>query len=615
MPVASPHRPEPPRTIATRWLVAWALWLTVAACAHGVEVLPDSEGPRASFADVERGVRLDDEQPSGIWSDRWITPSAYAHYIQARIHQESERPDLALENIRLALAFDPDSAHLYAVLAELRLADDDLPGAEAALADAFQHDPDSPWGHFIQARIHQKREDWPAAAASAARAIELDPTSSEAYFDLARLRIQLEDVPGAIQTVEAIIARWPLDPRAHILLGKLAEDAGDLDRAAEAYQEVIDLRPRSTTGYTRLADVRIRQERLQDAWDTFVECTDACVHAPSCWFRRVRVAQARASTRTAPALAPEVLAELDLMAEALASDPEQASVIASRLLAIDDEPLLLAFVQACARRRPNLTELYHYLGLLYQRLDRDRDAVAAFRRVPLQSRFAMESRAKLAITLSELGRHREAVAAIDDAITHEPELVELWSLKGALLERAGRLDLAVHALERAAQLVPDRPELLYRLAAVAWKRRDGKTTVGALERVIELSPRDPTALNFLGSVLAETGDDLARAERLVRQALDIEANDALFIDSLGSIQLRMGRTAEAVETLRTAAELLPTEPSILEHLGDAYAADGQHEMAVTSYQDALQLVRDRGGRAQLQRKLRKLGGRATASRP
>jgi len=606
---------RPPQRFPWRRLTRLFLPLTLAACAHA-EPIPTPPA-HASLADVERGVHILDDQPSGIWSDRWVTPSAYAHYLEARIHQQNERLDLALENVRLALAFDPDSPVLYTFLAELRLADDDLPGARAALAEALEHDADSPGAHLIRARIAEKDEDWLGAAKDAEHAIALDPSLNEAYFELASLRIRLGDLTGAMTIVQAAIARWPFDPRAHILLGNLAEETGDLDRAADAYQEVIDLRPRSNTGYTRLADVRIRQERLEDAFDVFVECTDACVNAPGCWFRRVRLARARAAPTGSPATLDRAVAqEIATMADALASDPEQAAVIASRFLAIDDEPLLLAFVQHSARKRANLVELNHYLGLLYQRLDRDKDAIAAFKRVPHQSRFYLESRVKLAITLSELGRHREAVAAIDAAIVHEPEVVELWSMKGALLERAGRLDLAVPALGRAAGLAPERVELSYRLAVVAWKRRDAAVTIDALNRVIELSPRDAIALNFLGFVLAELGRDLDRAERLVRRALELHVgNKGSYIDTLGWIQFRLGRRAEAIETLTAAVELLPTEPGVLEHLGDVYLADGQPEPASSPYLRALELTREPAAQARLRRKLRKLGRRRPGPRP
>jgi len=46
--------------------------------------------------------------------------------------------------------------------------------------------------------------------------------------------------------------------------------------------------------------------------------------------------------------------------------------------------------------------------------------------------------------------------------------------------------------------------------------------------------------------------------------------DGYIIDSLGWVQYRLGKLADAVKNLERAVELRPEDPTINDHLGDAY---------------------------------------------
>ena len=86
----------------------------------------------------------------------------------------------------------------------------------------------------------------------------------------------------------------------------------------------------------------------------------------------------------------------------------------------------------------------------------------------------------------------------------------------------------------------------------------------------ELSGGNAVVLNFLGYSLADRGEELDRAEDLIRRAVDQNPTSGAFVDSLGWVLYRKGRFHEAVEQLELATKLLPYDPIVVDHLGDAY---------------------------------------------
>jgi tetratricopeptide (TPR) repeat protein len=110
---------------------------------------------------------------------------------------------------------------------------------------------------------------------------------------------------------------------------------------------------------------------------------------------------------------------------------------------------------------------------------------------------------------------------------------------------------------------------------------------------------------------------LDEAEKLVRRALELKPRSGHILDSLGWVLFRRGEARRAVELLEQADALSGPDPTVLEHLGDAYRATARPLDAAQAYRRALgtsaddELPSERGKRRNsLERKLRELGGRA-----
>lgn len=88
------------------------------------------------------------------------------------------------------------------------------------------------------------------------------------------------------------------------------------------------------------------------------------------------------------------------------------------------------------------------------------------------------------------------------------------------------------------------------------------------DRGLEAAPEDHVLANAVAYSLAEAGVELERAEDLVRQALRMAPDNADYLDTLGWVLCRQGRTEEGIEALEAAKAVASREiPEIEEHLG------------------------------------------------
>jgi tetratricopeptide (TPR) repeat protein len=102
------------------------------------------------------------------------------------------------------------------------------------------------------------------------------------------------------------------------------------------------------------------------------------------------------------------------------------------------------------------------------------------------------------------------------------------------------------------------------------------------------------------------GVRLEEAENLIIRALKIEPNDGFYIDSLGWVYYQKGDYVRAVEQLERAAELTVNDPTIIEHLGDAYQKVGKRDQALQRYRESLKHSKENDQLKRIQEKIRLL---------
>jgi tetratricopeptide (TPR) repeat protein len=152
---------------------------------------------------------------------------------------------------------------------------------------------------------------------------------------------------------------------------------------------------------------------------------------------------------------------------------------------------------------------------------------------------------------------------------------KIWQLRGRFADQAGQWSQAISFFEEAAKQ--------FETANLPYKQAN--------------------ALHAIGSILDDQGQ-LENAKPYYKQvvALDAQHGDAKAqlrsLNDLGSLHLRLGETAPAIETLQRASQIAQSndfpalvQSDILSNLGAAYRQNRQYEPAIQSYQQSLQTAK------------------------
>jgi Flp pilus assembly protein TadD len=197
--------------------------------------------------------------------------------------------------------------------------------------------------------------------------------------------------------------------------------------------------------------------------------------------------------------------------------------------------------------------------------------------------------------------------------TERPDRTDALIALGTLLRRAERYAPAAEAYDRAVQRVAQITRghwwLLYQRGIAYERSQQWPKAEADFLKALELFPDQPDVLNYLAYSWTEQGANLERAEEMLLRAVQISAqrgdNSGHIIDSLAWVYYRTGRFALAVEKLEEAIRLLPLDPTLLDHLGDAYWMVGRREEARFQWQRALRNNPEVDRRPQIERKLQR----------
>jgi membrane associated rhomboid family serine protease len=121
---------------------------------------------------------------------------------------------------------------------------------------------------------------------------------------------------------------------------------------------------------------------------------------------------------------------------------------------------------------------------------------------------------------------------------------------------------------------------LFLIAGHHLAQDDHAAALPVLERLLKLESGDPDVQNALAYCLALAGEDLPRAERLVRAALEQRPSLPSYIDTLGWVECRQGRASEGQATLLRAISLGGWNAEIVGHVAACPAAAAPHAEAM-----------------------------------
>jgi Tfp pilus assembly protein PilF len=165
--------------------------------------------------------------------------------------------------------------------------------------------------------------------------------------------------------------------------------------------------------------------------------------------------------------------------------------------------------------------------------------------------------------LNTLAQAYEAVgqtARVDSlyraAIARQPALATVRVNYGRFLERRGQLDAARAQYQSAAQEQPWLAAAHYNLGTLLLRQGDAQAAEQALQQAAALEPADAQTRGNLGLLYAQRGD-LSRAQAQFEAGVAGEPNSSVALGNLGTFYLNQNEPARAEPLLLRAVERQP----------------------------------------------------------
>jgi tetratricopeptide (TPR) repeat protein len=547
-------------------------------------------------------------------SDDYSSASAYAHFLRARLLSLQGEHARAVEQLRLALASDPGRPELVLALAEAQSRSGAPARAEATVRGLLERRPDHVPALLFLGRLLYETDRPQRAREVLERVRKLAPQEQEPYLLLAEMALEAGHPEEATRTVQAL-ADVNRDTTGLKRLGMALLDRGEPEPARGLLEKTVQIDPGDAEAHGALGEALEALGRPAEADAAYSRALERDPDAREVLLRAGRLAL-RAGAE------PRARAYLDRLAS-LDAGPEQSLRIALTWLAAG-KPAPAVRVLEQARASSDDPRLFLALGLVEGKVGRWADAARAYGQVPPGAPGWKDAVVQRGLALARAGDRAGAEKATAEALRQAPGDVNLEAGHAAVLEaigdpgraeqflkgrirasgstelvtalaqifsRTGAHADAVSVLNEALKAHPRDEDLLYTLGAVLERSGATAEAIARMRELLEVNPRNAAAMNFIGYTLADRGEQLEEAERLVRRALAIHPDSGAYLDSLGWVQFRRGDVARAAGTLERAAELEPDEPTILEHLGDAYGGASRRDDAAGAYRRALAAIR------------------------
>ena len=311
--------------------------------------------------------------------------------------------------------------------------------------------------------------------------------------------------------------------------------------------------------------------------------------------------------------------------QALDSDPDSSDALAAALLAGIDQPVQIAdrFAQALDSDLGSALLAFRFwrqsFASGYAALPEDYS--------PWLGAEPEQARLRASSFMIEHRQPARALAELGEIDFHSPQFEYALAVRVEALRQLEREDDIDRLFEQAlAEIPPAHIILVARPAARRIEDRSGSqaaldylaaiqtpqpvdrlieltavyaTRAGQIERaerllrdLVERNPDDANALNSLGYLFADHNFNLEEGERLLKRALELMPESPEIIDSYGWVLFRLGRLEQALLLLKRSEGIfhatnraVPGE--VVAHIGEVYWAMGMRARAIAEWRRGL----------------------------
>ena len=578
-------------------------------------------------------------------------PQAVTHFLRARFAEATGQRDQAISELRAAVQYDSTSATLYSALARNLNAVRRFQDAVKPARRAVQIDPENVQNRWLYYHALSQGRDTTAAVDQLNTIVRLAPRDMSAYNQLLQIYSARGQHSKVITVLDSIVAIPGQGTREKLFAAENYHRLRAFDKAEQIYRDILEEDPNNddllfqlgitqlSRGDTLSAEQYFRQIiALQDysvnkqtvpVWVQLVHIYTHTDHLN----RLLEEPDPRLVNRLGNVLLRMVRGRHDHdekmlfadMAERVLNHQLQTNPENQTLLGTKARLLLDANRTAEARKtyrhansQGEKTEYHLGIARSYRIEENWASAQQILENLHRDTRPESEYYDQIAFDLARVYlRQNEITSARDiyqQAVDARPEHTGFrYELaRTYLFDR--NWEKAIPLLEPLVADTEDNPEflehVLFDLGRSLERAGQFDGAVAIFQRLLALDQDHAEASNYLGYMLAERGERLTEAKKLIERALKIDPENGAYLDSLGWVYYQLKQYENAARWLDRALAveeetLRQTDPNspivdglrenlavIHEHAGDAAQKMGDLSRASHHYERAIEFDPD-----------------------
>ena len=596
---------------------------------------------------------------AGKSSDAAATPpdraQAYYHFALANTYEDASitegHPEYltqAIEEYKLALNADPNSAQVNLALAGLYFRTGRVHEAESAARALLKSAPDNIDAHKLLGRIYLRAlsegQNAPSSASPAGNVLDqaiaefekivslepasvddrmvlgqlytvkhdakkaeeefktaqsLDPDSEEVVLNLARLYAESGDMDHAAKVIEAVSV-VDRTSKMEDALGAAYEQLKRTKDSIAAYHRAADMEPGDVRTLEALAQELLADNQLDEALKQYKELAEAdpenmsaLVHIAEIERRQSKFEDALATIRKVSSKEPENLEagyNEGLLLDVLGRYDEAAKVY-EKMVDVTSH----ANGAYTNEEKNNRGIFLERMGVVYQEQNKVPEAIAAFQKlIDMGGDTAVRGYQFEVDTYRDSKQYDKAVEVSRKAVEANPKDRDLKLMLAGELGDLGKTDEGLALAKGMLANTPDDRTVWLAMGQMDVRARRWKDAEEDFNKAEALTTKkeDRTYLLFLRGEWAERQKHYGPAEQFFRLALELDPANAMTLNYLGYMMAdKDTHLPEALKLIQKAVELEPMNGAYLDSLGWVYFKMGEYELAEENLRQAVE--RDR----------------------
>lgn len=195
----------------------------------------------------------------------------------------------------------------------------------------------------------------------------------------------------------------------------------------------------------------------------------------------------------------------------------------------------------------------------------------------------------LGLSLTQNNKQEIAEPYLKKSVELNPSDVNTLSAYGYTLNQLKRNEEAIEYIGQAIKLDPKNVELLGTLGLIYNSIEMHSESDSLYEKALSLDPNNALVNNNYSYALAERGEQLDRALRMVQISIEADSLNSSYLDTIGWVYFKLGEFALAKKYLEQAIEVGGESSVMIDHLADSEFKLGNVDRAKELWEKAFEL--------------------------